>query len=259
MDLDQTQETQKVVVNTPSAAALEAPTNAAPQRSGCLWGMLGMFGCVTLLLLSVLAVVIGVVYLGLQIPQNVVGFFNPSNYPITIHADIILERVKTLSQLTTVRYNFSSVVSSEREMPDLLAALYGDHQVMIAVGHITAGVDLSSLSSGDIAIDGSTLTVRIPAAALQDCFLNEQLSYIASRETGIFAQPAPELDNSARRYAIEQFRVAAMNEDILDQAQAQAATIIREVLTLSTVGGITDVQVVTTPPDPNAPLPESCG
>lgn len=256
MDLDQTQETQRVVVG---AAASDVQPTAAPRRGGCWWGLLGALGCLTALLVGALVVVVAVVYFGLQIPQSLLGYFNPSNYPITIRADIFLERIKTLSQLTTVRYNFSSVVSSEREMPDLLATLYGDRQVMIAVGHITAGVDLTSLTTDDVVLDGGILTVRMPPAALQDCFLNEQMSYIASRETGIFAQPAPELDNSARRYAIEQFRQQALNEGILDQAQTQAATIIREVLLLSAAGGIAEVQVLTTPPDLNAPLPETCG
>ncbi|MCA9906656.1 MAG: DUF4230 domain-containing protein, partial [Anaerolineae bacterium] len=77
----------------------------------------------------------------------------------TTSATVILERIQALAELTTMRYNFSGIVTTEREMPPLLRIIYGERQVLVAVGTIEAGVDLRQISSDDIHIEGNTLTV----------------------------------------------------------------------------------------------------
>jgi hypothetical protein len=178
------------------------------------------------------------------------------NAPPTISATIVLERIQQLSQLTTTRYNFSSVVTSEREMPPLLASLYGERLVMVAVGSVTAGVDLGQLQEGDIVRDGDTLVINLPAPTLQECFLDENASYIVSRDTGVFARNAPNLDTEARRFAVEQFRVQALERNVLTEAAVQAQTVVSQFA--SALSGVQTVRVNTAPPDPNAPLPASC-
>jgi phosphotransferase system HPr-like phosphotransfer protein len=226
-----------------------------PRRNGCLWGVTGALGCLAILMLPfALAIVMGMTTLNTVI-GSVQSIFNPQQ-PVVITATVMLERIQALSQLTTVRYNYSSLITTERDMPPLLAALYGEKQIMVAVGHINAGIDLSQITPDNIVRDGRTLTITLPPPALQDCFLNEQTSYIVSRDTGIFARPASNLDTEARRYAIQQFRDMALENGILNDVQIQAQEVIQGLL--SAIGEDNTIKIVNTPPDPNAPLPETC-
>lgn len=221
--------------------------------SGCGWLLVGGLGCLGLLLLPIIILLLAGTITINGIVTNVRDIFNP---PVVITASVVLERIQGMSNLTSVRYNYSGVVTSEREMPELLQLLYGNKQVMIAVGHINAGIDLSLVTTSNIALDGNTLIVQLPAPALQDCFLNDQESYIMSQETGIFAEELPNLGTDARRYALEQFRDNALEEGILNEANLRAQTIVGELLK-ATSEDLT-VQVLITQPDPNTPLPETC-
>ncbi len=190
----------------------------------------------------------------ITLPPNLVAALTGSA-PITIQSTTILDRIQSMSQLTTVRYNYSSVVTSQRDLPSILATLYGDRLVMVAVGHINAGIDLRQVKASNISAQGDTMTVQLPPPQLLDCFLDEQASYVISRDTGLFARPAPNLDQEARRFAVGEFRKQALSNDILSDVQSNAQTLIQSFVTSL---GVKKVSVVTTPSDPNAPLPQSC-
>lgn len=231
---------------------------ASPRRnSGCLWGIVGALGCLVILLIPVvIAILAGTTTIN-GIFDDLRDIFD-SEPKIVITVNAVLDRVQTMSQLTTVRYNYSSMVTTEREMPELLQALYGDQQVMVAVGHVNAGIDLSQITADNITLDGSTLILQLPPPQLQDCFLNEQQSYVISRDTGLFARPAPNMDVEARRYAVRQFRDMALEAGILDDVQIQSAAALQEFLSLVDPENIEQVQVIGAPQNLNAPLPESC-
>jgi hypothetical protein len=205
--------------------------------------LLVAFGCVAGVLLSQL------------LPRDLLSIIGGGG-TVNTQATLILDRVQSLSQLTTTRYNYSLLVTSSREMPPILAGLYGESLSLIAVGHVNAGIDLSLLEAKDIVEQDGRLVITLPPPTLQDCFFNEQQSSIVQRDTGIFAQPSTTLDNAARRYAIEQLRDAALADGILAEAQTQAALVITELVTAI---GVEQVQVNTAPPDPNAPPPATCG
>ncbi len=225
------------------------------RRKGCLWGLTGALGCLVVLMLPIVAAII----LGTTTLNTVIGsfqsIFNPQQ-PVVITATVMLERIQALSQLTTVRYNYSSLITTEREMPALLAALYGERQIMVAVGHVNAGIDLSQIALEDIVRDGQTITITLPPPELQDCFLNEQDSYIVSRDTGIFARPASNLDTEARRYAVEQFRTMALENGILNDVQIQAHEIIQGLTSM--IDETSSVNIITSPPNPDGPMPSTC-
>lgn len=191
----------------------------------------------------------------ITLPPGLVAAFTGGQVPINVQGTIVLEKVQAMSQLTTTRFNYSSLVTSERELPGILSALYGDKLVMVAVGHVTAGIDLRQLTADSVTRQGDTMTLRLPAPQLLDCFLDEQASYVVSRDTGLFARPAPNLDLSARRYAVGQFRDMALRDDIFAQVQTNAQVAITNFVSGL---GVKQVNVLTTPRDPNGPMPDSC-
>jgi hypothetical protein len=174
---------------------------------------------------------------------------------LTIKATTVLDRIQGMSELTTTRFNYSSLVTSQRDMPDFLQALYGDKEILVAVGYVTGGIDLKVMTAADITQSGDTMTIQLPPAQLQACVLNEGASYVVTRDTGVFAKPAPNLDEAAKRYAIQQFHDQALQDDILKTAQANAKTLISNFV--GTLPGIKNIVVNGADPDPSI-VPDSC-
>ena len=202
-----------------------------------------------LTLVVILAVVLATLYLATQCILPGVCTSKPA-----FNATTLLTKIQSLSSLTTTRYTYSTIITTETDMPDLLKVLYGQKQVMVAVGYITAGVDMKQATASDVQ-SGQSLTLSLPAPALQDCILDEGKTYIASLDKGIFAPASPTLDQDARRFAVQQLRQSAVNSEILTEAQKQAQTALTDFINLV---GVPNVQINFQAADPNTPLPASC-
>jgi hypothetical protein len=239
--------------NTP-----EKRKNSSGRVAGGLVGLLAnALGCRLFAVLGLIIVVI--IVFGMAVTGNfLVNLTAIFNRPPTFSAVVVLERIQAMSQLTTVRYNYSGLVTSERDMPGIIKTLYGEKMVLNAVGAINAGIDLSQVKAENVIAKDGVLTIQLPSPHLQDCILDEGKSYVVSRDTGIFARTAPNMDADSRRYAILQFRQSAIDGGILTEAQTQAQKVLSEFLSALRLEGINKVQVVNAPIDPNAPLPETC-
>jgi phosphotransferase system HPr-like phosphotransfer protein len=191
----------------------------------------------------------------ISLPPGLISALTGGTSPITIQGTTVLEGIKKMSDLTTVRFNYSNLITSQRDLPEFLKALYGDRLVLVAVGYINAGIDLRQMTVDSITTKGDTMTITLPPPQLLGCALDEKASYVVSRDTGLFARPAPNLDQEARRYAVGEFRKAALDNDILSEAQENAKTLIASFVSSL---GVKNVNIVLTPPDPNAPLPADC-
>lgn len=207
--------------------------------------------------LTVLIVLIGVFLAGVFAgSQGWLGWLT-GNVKTSTSIVTILDRIQAMTQLTTTRYSYSNVLVSERELPPILAGLYGERLVMVAVGEVNAGIDLSKITSDRLtAVDDNTLVIRLPPAELQDCFFNEQQSYVISRDTGLFARPIPTLDENARLYAISKFRDRALVDGALENAQSQAETAVREMI--GGITGYTDIRIISDAQPATPVIPETC-
>ncbi|MCA9912179.1 MAG: DUF4230 domain-containing protein [Anaerolineae bacterium] len=238
------------------------------EGGGCLWGLGGALGCSVLIFALVAGLLLAAGQTVGGLIGNVSDFFKLPELAIfaegagvRIPEDVYIppvERLQALSQLTTTRFNYSHIVTSEVEMPGILSGLYGQGLAYVAVGHINAGIDVGQLDSEDVIYDAerNLLTVILPAPVLQDCFLDESQSYVVTRSTGIFAQPSIQLESAARRFAIEQYRDMALEDGILEEARDQSVQVMEEFLS-SIVGDVVLV-IEVAPIDPNAPLPDTC-
>jgi hypothetical protein len=183
--------------------------------------------------------------------------FNPQRRAIVLPE---VERLQRLADLTTVKFNYAGVVTVSQDVPPALASLYGNEQTLVAVVSVRAGIDLSTLSAEDMSYDETrnVLTLRLPAAVLQECFMDDSKSYVVENRTGIFVGASPALNDEARRYSIQQFRQTALEENILQEAQTEAETVMREFMTVLNPEGAPTLEFVFATPDPNAVLPETC-
>lgn len=190
----------------------------------------GPFGGCRRTVIGVLLLVLMFFFALFLVRFGILDFIINPNKPPTISMTTVLERIRLVSELTTVRYTYSSIITTERDLPPLLAGLYRDQLVLVAVGNVTAGIDLSELDTEDVVISDGEIRVTLPPPELFDCFLNESESYVASRETGLFASPAPDFDVQARRFAVRYFRNQSLEQGILNDAQAQAVTVMEGLL-----------------------------
>jgi hypothetical protein len=231
---------------------------------GCLMGLGGTLGC-----LLVVGLILGATILvtGATVGSMINNITSPfaslwensgfNTPPRNVYIPPV-ERVQQLSEISTVKYSYSQMILSEVDMPDLLSRLYGNSLVLVAVGHVRAGIDISQITDEDISYDESddVLTLRLPAPVLQECFLNDSETYVAERRSAAFAPDAPQLDTESRRYAVRVFRDRALEEGILQEAAQEAEQVVSEFLQI--VQDDTEIRVITAPADPDAPLPDTC-
>lgn len=251
---------------TRSASAQPQPASGSFVGSGCrgfVWVLGGALGCLGVSA----ALIVGVLLVaGVSVTNffdGFVGLFEPQETDYSVFVPVV-ERVTPLSDLTVMRYNYSNIVTSEIDMPQVLRLLYGDRLVMVAVGHIEAGISLNDISAEDVTVDedAGTVTITLPPAKLRNCYLDESKTQIVSRETGVFTASPISLDLSARRFAIQQFRDIALEEGLIEQAQQEAERVLRAYLESVAIAAgfdeIPDFTFIHTPADPEEPYPETC-
>jgi hypothetical protein len=229
--------------------------------SGCAWGVLGGMGCMTIPIIALVFVIVSGINSVAGVVDSITGIFNPSEIVYeTVSTTLILERIQDLSQLTTTRFNFSNLVRVKRDLPTILRALYTDRLQMVIVGHVTAGIDLAQMTEANFTQNGDILVIQLPAPQLQDCFLNEQESYVVDRDTGLFTTGSPELDGQARQFAVSEFRDAALEQGILAEVNEQAQINLESFLnSLPLDPSLSGFRILTTSPPTNPPLPQTCG
>ena len=125
----------------------------------------------------------------------------------------LLVKVQTLSQFVTVKYSLEKVV----EYDD--AKWYGQSRVLlVAHGVVKAGIDLSQMAPGDIQISGKKISLTLPRARITDTYLDDHHTEILDHSTGAFRLFDKDLEQHARQQAVDELRLAASQNGILNDA-----------------------------------------
>jgi len=163
----------------------------------------------TLIGLACLAVIFA---LGLFFGAGVKRFL-PSG-PATLSTATILTRVQSLNQLVTVKYVLEKVVDVQD------AKWYGENRVLlVAHGVAKGGIDLSRLKAEDFHVEGKSISVKLPKATVTDVYLDDNRTQVLERSTGIMRVFDKDLEQNARREAVEDLRSAALQDGILKDAE----------------------------------------
>lgn len=172
-------------------------------------------------------------------PGEIADVFEPEPYeeigPVTITA------IRDLAQLTTVETVQYTIVEKGTDEGWLRWAR-GDSLRMFAVARIGAGVDLGQLTVRDISVDkdNGVVEIQLPAAVIQYVDPDEDATQVLERDVGIFTSGDPGLESDVRRIADEVLVGNAIDEGILEEAEANARSVLTDFL-LSV--GYTDVVV----------------
>ena len=151
---------------------------------------------------------------------GVVGFvwLRPGgSRPVLANTPTVVREVQGLNQLVSVKYVLEKIVILED------VKWYGGNRLLlVAHGVAKAGVDLSKLLPKDIDAAGDVIRVRLPKAQLFDVYLDDRRTQVVERSTGLLREFDKDLEQDARRMAVDQIRVAARESGILRDAEERA-------------------------------------
>jgi hypothetical protein len=128
-----------------------------------------------------------------------------------------IQEIRALARLETIQYSVEKVITAEISQGNF-GFLLGDKLLFVAHGIVIAGIDMTKLNPEDMRLEGDMLMVNLPDAEIFVATLDNEKSYVYDRDTGLLAQPDPNLETLARQSAEEEIKKAALEDGILSQA-----------------------------------------
>jgi len=129
----------------------------------------------------------------------------------------IIQQVQTLSELVTVKYVLEKVVI----LDDI--KWYGENRVLlVAHGIVKAGVDLKEIKPEDVRVEDKKIVLKMPRARITDVYLDDQKTRVVDRSTGLLRAFDKDLEQNARRQAVDELRIAARSNRIYEDAEERA-------------------------------------
>jgi len=129
----------------------------------------------------------------------------------------IVQQVQTLSELVTVKYVLEKVVI----LDDI--KWYGENRVLlVAPGIVKAGVDLREIKPEDVRVEDKKILLKLPRARITDVYLDDQKTRVVDRSTGLLRAFDKDLEQNARRQAVDDLRIAARSNRIYEDAEERA-------------------------------------
>jgi hypothetical protein len=188
-----------------------------------------------------LVVVLAAVGFGLVLGSRFASVFGLGNPPQPINSAAILEQVKGLSQLVTVKYVLQKVVGREEPADSPLGQMFSgmNRVIIIAHGVIKAGVDFERLTPGDLTVSDKRVAIRLPPAQILDAYLDDQQTQVVERTTGLFRPFDKQLEQTVRAAAVDDLRRAARAQGILKDADERAREQLKKLFQQL---GFTDVE-----------------
>ena len=187
-------------------------------------------------LILVAIVVLCLAILGFGIAGGLfLGRVLPQSRPRIADTPAIVTQIQALSQLVTVKYVFEKVI----QLDDV--KWYGQNRLlMVAHGVAKAGVDLQKVTPADVKMREGQLTLSLPKPQLLDVYLDEKRTEVVERSTGILREFDQQMEQDARRQAVDQIKVAVRDSGILKDAEERARIQISGLLLR---GGFSEVEV----------------
>ncbi len=197
------------------------------KKGGGIWTTLALAALIVVL---AVAAGVGLDRYGSSLPM--VGWLFGEGQPRTTTSPVVVEGVQKLDRLATVRSTQSVVVTKETGGSALRRSLTGEKVLLIAVGNVEAGVDLSSIGEGDVQVQGNSVEIRLPKPEIFSVNLDEEKTRLYDRDQGLLRlRPDDTLVEEARQDAQDELLAAARQNDILQTAEQNAEDSIRAFVT----------------------------
>ena len=152
--------------------------------------------------------------------------------PPELDPPAVVAQIRELKQLATVRYTVQKVVGLKEQRYPVGA----ESILLIMQASVEAGIDLAALAPQDVSVENDgTVIVRLPAARVLNVIVDEKETKVWDREKTWWTPWVPyskDFEQRARQTGIEAIRQAALDMQILKQAEANAETAIESLLRL---------------------------
>ncbi|MBA2534377.1 MAG: DUF4230 domain-containing protein, partial [Rubrobacter sp.] len=114
---------------------------------------------------------VGLARYGPELP--LVGRLLGEKPPRTSTGPVLVEGIKELDQLATVRWTESVPVTKESGGDIWERVFNGEKVLVIATGNVEAGVDLGGIHKDDVRVAGDTVTIDLPEPEILSASLDE--------------------------------------------------------------------------------------
>ncbi len=153
----------------------------------------------------------------------------PESVDVLRESPNVVVAIQDLARLETTSFHVERVidlVARQRQLFGLVEA--EDAILLVAAGDVVAGVDLTHMQDGDVVIEPETnqATITLPAPEIFSARLDNERTYVHTRDTDLTANRDPHLETRARREAERTLRDAALEAGIMERARANAETAI---------------------------------
>lgn len=159
-------------------------------------------------------------------------FFGPAGtlFRRTLDPPAVVQEVKQLNELTTVKYSIQKVVGFT--VPH---SPFGSESILLLVGaRVLAGINLQDVTQYDITMPKKdSVVIRLPLPRITEAFLDEKDTKVWDRRITWWTpwvENDPDLEHQARLQALAQVRAQAVQMGILRDAQRNAEASIRHLL-----------------------------
>ena len=213
---------------TTDADALDTKTRS--ENKGCMRNL--AYGSV-IIFMGILSFVVIMFAIGMNktnesVVQPVSDLVRQLTLPVTPvvlpNPATIVREINDLARLETASFEFEKVITAETKQ-DLLWGALGESMVFVAHGKVYAGVDFSDMAVDDLQVyDPVTVYVYLPGVQIFEDIpvLDNEKSFVADRDTGIFTRADPQLESQVRVAAEKAIAEAADESEILERADSNA-------------------------------------
>ena len=136
----------------------------------------------------------------------------------------VVEQIQSLSDLVTVKYVVEKVVILDSPPSTAVGEfVQGNNRVLLlAHGIVKAGIDLKQLTAGDVQVQGDTIRIHLPPSRVTDAYLDENRTKVIDWERGFLRNFDKDLEQTARKDAVDDIQRAAREDGILREADDRA-------------------------------------
>ncbi|MBW2461375.1 MAG: DUF4230 domain-containing protein [Deltaproteobacteria bacterium] len=139
-------------------------------------------------------------------------------------ADVVVA-MRDLARLESAVFHMERIV----DLKDQQSRMFGlvdaeDAILLVAAGEVTAGIDLTAMTDGDVVVDpeSMTATLTLPPPQVLSTALDNERTYVHSRDTDTLAVRSLSLESRARQEAERTLELSAIEAGLLDTARRNA-------------------------------------
>ncbi len=146
-------------------------------------------------------------------------FFDEQGYRVNTSGTAVVKEIQKLQRLETASYTVEKIIDAGTAGNRFQELLFGDRILLIANGQIVAGFDFAQVREQDLSVNGTNISLNLPAPQILFTRLDNEKTRVYDRSTGLLTKGERDLEAEARAAAEISLRQAACEAGVLDSAE----------------------------------------